>query len=65
VSRALCGDRWQSSFTLNFSRGASQVVGQYYNFLRLGREGYREVMTNAMTNADYLRQALVNTGLVS
>lgn len=25
----------QSSFTLNFSRGASQIVGQYYNFLRL------------------------------
>ena len=28
------------TFTLNFSRGGNQVVGQYYNFLRLGREGY-------------------------
>ena len=30
-------------FALNFSRPGSQVVGQYYNFLRLGREGYRIV----------------------
>lgn len=54
----------QSSFTLNFSRGASQIVGQYYNFLRLGKEGYREVMANAMENAKYLRSALLATGKV-
>ncbi|GAB5036340.1 glutamate decarboxylase [Nannochloropsis oceanica] len=54
----------QSSMTLNFSRGASQLVGQYYNFLRLGKEGYREVMTNAMENARYLREALLATGKV-
>jgi len=33
------------TFTLNFSRGGNQVVGQYYNFLRLGRAGYRTIMT--------------------
>lgn len=32
------------TFTLNFSRPGNQVVGQYYNFLRLGHEGYREIM---------------------
>ena len=32
------------TFTLNFSRPGSQVVAQYYNFLRLGRAGYRSVM---------------------
>ena len=32
------------TFTLNFSRAGNQVVGQYYNFLRLGREGYTTVM---------------------
>ena len=32
------------TFTLNFSRPGNQVVGQYYNFLRLGREGYSQVM---------------------
>jgi glutamate decarboxylase len=32
------------TFTLNFSRPGNQLVGQYYNFLRLGRSGYRRVM---------------------
>ncbi|MCB0970714.1 MAG: glutamate decarboxylase, partial [Acidimicrobiales bacterium] len=32
------------TFTLNFSRPGNQVVGQYYNFLRLGRDGYRRIM---------------------
>ncbi|SDR84200.1 glutamate decarboxylase [Microterricola viridarii] len=32
------------TFTLNFSRPGNQVIGQYYNFLRLGRGGYRAVM---------------------
>ena len=31
------------TFALNFSRPGSQVVAQYYNFLRLGFEGYRKV----------------------
>ncbi len=32
------------TFTLNFSRPGNQIVGQYYNFLRLGMAGYRRVM---------------------
>ena len=32
------------TFTLNFSRPGNQIVGQYYNFLRLGRDGYTRVM---------------------
>ena len=32
------------TFTLNFSRPGNQIVGQYYNFLRLGRQGYTLVM---------------------
>ncbi|MFF4741389.1 glutamate decarboxylase [Streptomyces sp. NPDC001262] len=31
------------TFALNFSRPGAQVVAQYYNFLRLGHEGYRRV----------------------
>ncbi len=31
------------TLALNFSRPGGQVVAQYYNFLRLGREGYRKV----------------------
>ncbi len=32
------------TFTLNFSRPGNQIVGQYYNFLRLGRAGYTAIM---------------------
>jgi glutamate decarboxylase len=31
------------TFALNFSRPGAQVVAQYYNFLRLGFEGYRAI----------------------
>jgi glutamate decarboxylase len=31
------------TFALNFSRPGAQVLLQYYNFLRLGHEGYRSV----------------------
>ena len=36
------------TFTLNFSRPGNQLIGQYYNFLRLGRSGYRKVMGVAL-----------------
>ncbi len=32
------------TFTLNFSRPGNQIVGQYYNFLRLGHAGYVLIM---------------------
>jgi glutamate decarboxylase len=35
------------TFALNFSRPGAQVVGQYYNSLRLGFEGYRRVQAYA------------------
>ena len=35
-------------FAINFSRPAGQVNSQYYEFLRLGREGYTKVQ-----NASY------------
>jgi glutamate decarboxylase len=31
------------TFALNFSRPGNQVVTQYYNFIRLGFEGYRQI----------------------
>ncbi|WP_299572089.1 glutamate decarboxylase [uncultured Williamsia sp.] len=42
------------TFTLNFSRPGNQVVGQYYNFLRLGRAGYREIMQTLADTAQWL-----------
>ncbi|MBV8558047.1 MAG: hypothetical protein JO116_21120, partial [Planctomycetaceae bacterium] len=52
----------EATFNLNFSKGASQVIAQYYNFLRLGREGYRRIMTNLRTTSDYLAGRLDATG---
>ena len=40
-----------ATFTLNFSTGASMVLAQYYNFVRLGREGYTYVMQQMQQNA--------------
>ncbi|GMF26211.1 unnamed protein product [Phytophthora lilii] len=53
----------QSSFTLNFSKGAGNVVAQYYNLLRFGFDGYRRIMEASMENAAFLRKALVSTDL--
>ena len=38
---------------LNFSRPAAQILAQYYNFINLGEEGYREVHSNSMAIAQY------------
>ena len=46
------------TFTLNFSKGGNQVVGQYYNFLRLGRAGYTDVMKTLSGTAVWLSDQL-------
>jgi glutamate decarboxylase len=43
---------------LNFSRPAAQILAQYYNFLHLGFEGYREIHSNSMTIAEYCHQQI-------
>jgi glutamate decarboxylase len=50
------------TFTLNFSRPGAQVVGQYYNFLRLGSEGYRAVQAAGRTTAQWLSAAIAELG---
>ncbi|KAH0543268.1 hypothetical protein FGG08_002432 [Glutinoglossum americanum] len=54
----------QASFTLNFSKGASQVIGQYYQMIRLGKRGYRSIMMNLTRTADYLAAALEKLGFI-
>ena len=46
------------NYSLNFSRSASQVYLQYYNFLRLGHTGYTKIIKNIMANARYLEDRL-------
>jgi glutamate decarboxylase len=53
----------QASFTLNFSRGASQIIGQYYQLIRLGKKGYRAIMLNLTRTADYLSANLEALGM--
>ncbi|KAK3304646.1 pyridoxal phosphate-dependent transferase [Chaetomium strumarium] len=54
----------QASFTLNFSKGASQVIGQYYQLIRLGKKGYRAIMSNLTRTADYLSDSLEALGFI-
>ena len=51
-----------ATFTLNFSRPASGVLAQYYNFLRFGHEGYTHIMQGLKQNTDYIREKLEATG---
>ena len=50
------------TFTLNFSRAGNQVVGQYYNFLRLGRTGYTRIMEALRDTATWLSGQIVRLG---
>lgn len=50
------------TFTLNFSRGGNQVVGQYYNFLRLGRAGYTRIMEALRDTALYVSGKIARMG---
>ncbi|BFZ64741.1 hypothetical protein YB2330_005893 [Saitoella coloradoensis] len=52
----------QVSFTLNFSKSAVQVIAQYYQFLRLGKNGYRAIMQNLTDDADYFANTIEATG---
>ncbi|QYF75542.1 glutamate decarboxylase [Cryobacterium sp. PAMC25264] len=50
------------TFNLNFSRPGGQVVCSYYNFLRLGKEGYRKVQSATYSVAKHLSEGIRATG---
>jgi glutamate decarboxylase len=50
------------TFALNFSRPGAQVAAQYYNFLRLGFEGYRQVQLTCQNVAKYLAGEIAAMG---
>ncbi|MCB1705074.1 MAG: glutamate decarboxylase [Halioglobus sp.] len=47
---------------LNFSRPGGQVACQYYNFLRLGTEGYRRIHTACYDTAQFLAAEIAKLG---
>jgi glutamate decarboxylase len=50
------------TFALNFSRPGAQIVTQYYNFLRLGFDGYRQVQQYARDVATALSAQIAELG---
>jgi glutamate decarboxylase len=50
------------TFALNFSRPGSQVVAQYYNFVRLGRQGYRAVQQGCQDVARRVSSGIAQLG---
>ena len=50
------------TFTLNFSRPGNQIVGQYYNFVRLGREGYTRIMESLRGLAQFISSEIAEMG---
>ena len=50
------------TFALNFSRPGAQVAAQYYNFLRLGHDGYRRVQQTSRDIARHLSGEIAKLG---
>jgi glutamate decarboxylase len=50
------------TFALNFSRPGAQVAAQYYNFIRLGHEGYRHVQQTCQDIALHLSGEIAKIG---
>jgi len=51
------------TFALNFSRPGNTIIGQYYNFIRLGFDGYKKIHSNSMKVANFLKEELESTGI--
>ena len=49
-------------FQINFSRSAGQVVAQYYDFVRLGREGYRNDPRRLLRTGQELAKVIPTLG---
>ncbi|MFM1802313.1 MAG: Glutamate decarboxylase beta [Planctomycetota bacterium] len=47
---------------LNFSRPGGQIVCQYYNFLRLGKEGYQKIHESCYETAQFLASEIEKLG---
>lgn len=51
------------TFALNFSRPGGQIVAQYYNFLRLGKEGYKKIHDACYETARYIAKEVEKMGM--
>lgn len=53
-------DGIEFDFSLNFTKNASNIMGQYYNLTRLGRDGYVDIMTYLFGIKAMLEESLVD-----
>ncbi len=51
------------TFALNFSRPGGQVIAQYYNLVRLGREGYTKITQDCADVAAWLADEVKKIGM--
>lgn len=51
------------TMAINFSHSASHLIGQYYNFLRFGYNGYKAIHERTKDVAQYLAKSIELTGL--
>jgi len=51
------------TMAINFSRSASQIIGQYYNFLRYGRIGYTSIHEKTRDVAVFIGEEIKKTGI--
>ncbi|HVN92347.1 MAG TPA: glutamate decarboxylase [Terracidiphilus sp.] len=50
------------TFALNFSRPGGEIICQYYNFLRLGKEGYRQIQSECAAIGQELAAKIATLG---
>jgi glutamate decarboxylase len=50
------------TFALNFSRPGGEILAQYYNFIRYGRDGYRSIQQACVDTAQYLAAEVADIG---
>lgn len=50
------------TFAINFSRPAGQIIAQYYNLIRLGKEGYAAIHNACYAVAAWLREQISAMG---
>lgn len=49
-----------ANFGINFTRSSSMILLQYYQFMRLGKIGYRQLVQQCLVNAQLLVRKIVN-----
>ncbi len=51
-----------ATFAINFSRPGAMICAQYYNFIRLGMDGYRRIQQACQDVALYLSKSIAEMG---